>query len=545
MNTPRTIASNQITRLLTSVALIGLIVMVALFSGGISKAASAPGPDSLSLSPASGSYNTGSTFTVSIYESSQSSGNQIGAAEADLLFNSSQLQYVSSTDGTAFSQYIGPTVTSGQFTLAGAVGGAGLTGTNLLGTVTFKTLVGSGTAAVTFGSQSSILTASGNESWNQATAAGSYTLTTPVTTPPVTTPPVTTPPVTTPPTSGGGGSTGTPAGSSPTKTTTTAAAGGPTSNPAAAVTVPATAAPTAANPAPLISDVSVSDATRSSVTISWNTNMPATSVVEYGTNSKYGLTTQNNTLVTAHQIVLSEPNIAAATHYQFVVMSVSAAGVGSTSASDQFTTLGFPVTIRIVDAHGKLIAHAKVSTDGQTQTTNSSGFVTFQNLPGGIQTIVIKAGNKTTTRTITVDGTIPSSGSGSLQQFSLSAVRGTTNPVYYLITVVVIVAAAGGALFMPRNRLMHGFPMTPATAGADPDIHGTAGPIVDDSAVPIVPTTSMGGVSAVGTHEPGQVIAPSGSEPADPTSSSDSDNASDDDSKDSSPQGPVATPPES
>jgi hypothetical protein len=547
-----TITSKSASKILTSCFLIAALFGAALYSGGISKAA---GADSLLLSPSSGSYNTGTTFTVSLQENSNS--DTIVSADADLLYNTSQLQYVSSSTTGAFNLCI-PSVTSGEVNIGCTLTGSpGLTGTQTIGSVTFKTLVGTGKAAITFGSQSNIQNASTTSFWNGATAAGSYTLTTPVTTPPVTTPPVTTPPVTTPPSTGGGTTptkTSTPTTSTTTKSsgssTTTTTASTPATG-ATAVAVPATAAPTASNPAPAISDISISGLTTTSVTISWKTDLASTSVVEYGNSSKYGLTTQNNALVTDHQVVLTTPNLTSATHYQFVVLSVSAAGVGSTSAAGGFTTLGFPVTIRVVDAHGKLIKGAVVTSDGQTRTTNGAGFVTFQNLPSGPQTIVIKAGDKTTKRVIMVSNTIPATGNASLQQFSLSAVRGTTNPVYYLITVVIIVAAAGGALFMPRNRLMHGFPMTPATAGADPDIHGTAGPIVDESSVPIIPTTSMGGVSSVGTHEPGQVIAPSGSEPADPVSSSEdtptptSDSATDDDSDDSSPQGPIATPPAS
>lgn len=222
--------------------------------------------------------------------------------------------------------------------------------------------------------------------------------------------------------------------------------------------------------------------------------------------------------------------------------SVSGGGVGTTSAAQSFTTLGFPVTIRVVDANGKVVAGARVTIDGQSQTSNSQGFASFQNMPSGALKVSIKIGNDTTTRTITVSGTVPVSGSSPLQQFSLSAVRGSTNPLYYIITIILVVMVAGVAILRPRNRL-HNFAMATAdnNVHTDPDL-GVAAVVTPQNnsyepseANETAPdeasaAESVGPVNVsdlhpkTDTHEPGQIISPDPenaaaepTEPDDPT----------------------------
>lgn len=231
--------------------------------------------------------------------------------------------------------------------------------------------------------------------------------------------------------------------------------------------------------------------------------MAATSVVKYGLTSKYGLTTQNNTFVTTHQLTISAPNLSAATNYLFEVESVNNGGVGNTSVAQSFTTLGFPVTIRVVDAYGQVVKGATVTVGGQSQTTNSSGIATFANTPPGAQKVTIKIGNASTTRAITVNGSTSTSGTASsLQQFSLSAVRGKDNAVYFEIAVVIIAFGIVGTLFIPRKQLQH-----PSLAGVgfgqnpDPDLLGRVNTQATLNASGINPTTEV-------SNEPGQVITP-------------------------------------
>src|ERR1700733_4291169 len=86
-----------------------------------------------------------------------------------------------------------------------------------------------------------------------------------------------------------------------------------------------------------ISNVQASGATNSSVQLSWATNEPATSAIDYGITSVYGASTPvSSTMVTAHQMTLS--GLAQGTTYHFRVRSAN--GSETASSSDQtFLTL--------------------------------------------------------------------------------------------------------------------------------------------------------------------------------------------------------------
>src|SRR5574341_203682 len=89
---------------------------------------------------------------------------------------------------------------------------------------------------------------------------------------------------------------------------------------------------------PVISAVTVGSITSAQATVSWTTNEPATSLVEYGTTTTYGLqTTENLALAGQHQHRLT--GLQAATTYHFRVLNRDAAGNLATSADRTFTTL--------------------------------------------------------------------------------------------------------------------------------------------------------------------------------------------------------------
>ena len=88
---------------------------------------------------------------------------------------------------------------------------------------------------------------------------------------------------------------------------------------------------------PVILEVRVTNVTESGATIAWATNEPATSQVEYGRTSGYGLRTPpHENLVTSHSMTLYdlEPN----TTYHFRTRSEDAAGTEGMSGDYAFTT---------------------------------------------------------------------------------------------------------------------------------------------------------------------------------------------------------------
>jgi hypothetical protein len=87
---------------------------------------------------------------------------------------------------------------------------------------------------------------------------------------------------------------------------------------------------------PVIKDVSTSSETETGVTITWTTNEPANSNVEYGKETNYGLSVSLPDLTTNHSIIVRdlEPNAA----YHFLVKSSDAAGNEASSADNIFAT---------------------------------------------------------------------------------------------------------------------------------------------------------------------------------------------------------------
>ena len=89
--------------------------------------------------------------------------------------------------------------------------------------------------------------------------------------------------------------------------------------------------------APVISDITAMDITETTATITWTTDEPATSRVEYGLTDSYGSSSgKDNTLVTTHSIALS--GLAAGTTYHYRVESADASGNNTVSENNTLKT---------------------------------------------------------------------------------------------------------------------------------------------------------------------------------------------------------------
>ncbi len=137
----------------------------------------AAGTASFSLSPSSGSYNINTNFTVTVYENSGSDA--VSAVEADLAYDQAKLQFVSTdTSTSAFDVSSVSSGGSGYVNFQRSKTGT-LTGNQIVGKVTFKALLGSGTTSVTFAPSSAISTSGNTNIWDELTTGGTYTMTTP------------------------------------------------------------------------------------------------------------------------------------------------------------------------------------------------------------------------------------------------------------------------------------------------------------------------------------------------------------------------------
>ena len=89
--------------------------------------------------------------------------------------------------------------------------------------------------------------------------------------------------------------------------------------------------------APTISARTATSITTNSSTITWTTNEPATSRVDYGLTTSYGSTTTlDPALVTSHSVLLT--GLAPNTTYNYRVRSIDAAGNERVSANSTFKT---------------------------------------------------------------------------------------------------------------------------------------------------------------------------------------------------------------
>ncbi|MEI7512083.1 MAG: hypothetical protein WCK01_01340 [Candidatus Uhrbacteria bacterium] len=89
--------------------------------------------------------------------------------------------------------------------------------------------------------------------------------------------------------------------------------------------------------APIISNVLITNITDTSALVTWQTNIPADSTVEYGTTVGYGTTLSDAPLVMSHSQALSGLSIATQYH---VRISSSASGLTATTGDIPFSTLG-------------------------------------------------------------------------------------------------------------------------------------------------------------------------------------------------------------
>jgi hypothetical protein len=98
---------------------------------------------------------------------------------------------------------------------------------------------------------------------------------------------------------------------------------------------------------PIISDVAALEIGSDSATISWVTDQPADSLVEYGPTPSYGGSVVDPTLVTSHRMTLR--NLTPKKTYHFRVRSTNGYGFSSYSVDSSFTTLDLsnPITLKI------------------------------------------------------------------------------------------------------------------------------------------------------------------------------------------------------
>jgi hypothetical protein len=119
---------------------------------------------------------------------------------------------------------------------------------------------------------------------------------------------------------------------------------------------------------PVISNVVVSNITNTSATITWTTDQPSSSLVNFGTTTGYGsATTLDPTLVTSHTVSLT--GLTLGTTYDFDVVSTNASAMSANSANATFLTTSVVSTPPVI---------TNVTTTNLTSTSVTVNWTTDQ-----------------------------------------------------------------------------------------------------------------------------------------------------------------------
>jgi len=397
-------------------ALLGVVVLPVL---AVSPAYAAAA--TLYLSPSSGSVANGGTLTVSVRESSGSE--PVNAVQANISYPASQLQFLSISSSSAFSVAAQSTGGGGLVQIGrGAL--PSVTDDQLVATVQFKALIGNGTASLSFAAGSSVVSATSNTNIMTSSPGGGYSLTTPASSP---APSPTPAPASSSRSSSAAKSTSTPS---------------PTSAPIVAKdTTP-----------PTITAIAASSITTGAATITWTTSEPASSEVDYGLTSGYGLTAVDASATTGHSVVLNSPLIVPGTTYHFAIKNIDAAGNHAASSDHEFTTKGAVVTVTVTDAAGRPVRGAVVAFNGQSSTTDAKGRATIANLPIGNSVGTVTVNGTQTIEVVRVSSINPT-GAPQAVSFKLSAHTAPTNWIVTGLCVLCVLAALWVGYMVGRGRL--------------------------------------------------------------------------------------------
>jgi len=126
------------------------------------------------LSPSSKSISQGQNISITI--GVDTNGESVNAVQANLSYPVDKFDYVSlSTSGSALSIIAEKSVSGGQVRIAGGAMPPGFSGSKSIATITLKAKVNSGSASISFNSDSSVLRNSDNQNIASGKPSGNYT----------------------------------------------------------------------------------------------------------------------------------------------------------------------------------------------------------------------------------------------------------------------------------------------------------------------------------------------------------------------------------
>ena len=357
---------------------------------------------SLYLSPGARSVAQGANFSIGVRINT--GGDPVNGVQANLAYPANMLDFIGiSASGTAFEIQ------------AEAAGGGGAvriargtlspkSGDRLVATVTFRAKLSSGSAAVSFAGGSAVVRSTDNADILAGSSGGTYSFSPPL-------------PVPTP-------------------------------------TPVATSSASVDNTPLEISDVKLEEVGLNKATISWKTNKPATSHVEYGPSEKLGITASDTNLKTEHKLALESKLLVPGTTYYYQVKSKDEADNEVAGQIEKFQTKGFKVKIRVLDSEGRPLAGVKVIlySERLEAVTNQDGIVEFNNVSPGKHSSHVVVGKQTFADEINVKESLAEP-----QEYTLNVATGgvsTGQLVVYAVGLAVglLVILGAGSLWWFKFR---------------------------------------------------------------------------------------------
>lgn len=193
-----------------------------------------------------------------------------------------------------------------------------------------------------------------------------------------------------------------------------------------------------------ISDLKVSLVATNSATISWKTNIEASSVVDYGLEEgKYFLTAEDSKLTKEHSIKLAGPLLVPGTlfHYQ-ATSRIDDVVVSSKDATFQLP--GYLVKVKLTKPDGKPLSDAEVVlySEPKKGKTDQNGEVVFSDVTPGKHLLLVKSGGVEKSFEVEVKE-LPSETAA--QEFALEANLPQNTPFN---NISLLVSSIAGAVFL-------------------------------------------------------------------------------------------------
>jgi hypothetical protein len=268
---------------------------------------------------------------------------------------------------------------------------------------------------------------------------------------------------------------------------------------------------------PVISAVNAGSITNTGATITWTTDEPATTQVEYGTTTSYGSTTAlNSTLVTGHSQALT--GLTAGTTYNYRVISKDSAGNQAVSGNFTFATTSAPVLlVGTQSVQSNQDSNPEGMAEAFQYTASASGTVNQLSLyidasSAATQAIIglyTNTGSNNPGNLLT-QGTIASPVKGAWNSISVSAASVTSGTKYWIAvlgpvgagTLWIRDAASGGPAQNSSQSNLTGLPATWASGaswGNSPMSAYAANVVITSSAPSNVANALWFGTRAGGT----------------------------------------------